>query len=170
MPRKSTKIDGSLINRGVGLGHNPATGETFVDINGVKTAIGIGELGKLNSATVERGGTGGGTAENARANLGIGTASEYNIGTAEGNIPIIGVGGALAATSFKTGLTSELTDAALKLNGDDVVVTAVTLGLVKPEPLAVGADLDAAKAKIDELVTFINNIYDALTVHHKLIK
>ncbi len=42
---------------------------------------------------VESGGTGGTTAEEARANLGLGTAAVYDVGVAPGNVVVVQTGG-----------------------------------------------------------------------------
>ena len=57
-------------------------------------------------APIIRGGTGSGTAQGARANLGLGNASQYTVGTSQGHLAVLGSGGRFQVTRLGSGVAS----------------------------------------------------------------
>lgn len=175
---KTTLLDGNQINTGEGLVTDPVTGKLAVNTSGIRETIGIGDLGRLNSAPLVKGGTGSSEANQARKNLGLGTAANYNVGTAPGNVPIIGANSEIAAKEFVTGTTSKVTDKEVIFNGETVLKTPATLTalqaslvtlLAGSDPVTV-AQANAMISEINAAITVFNAAMTALATHHKLIK
>ena len=66
-------------------------------------------------APIVRGGTGSGTPQGARANLGLGNAAQYTVGTSQGHLAVLASGGQFQVTRLGSGVAS--TDKFLRGDG-----------------------------------------------------
>ena len=76
---------------------------TQVDARVVSWALANSPSG---AAPITRGGTGAGNAATARTNLGLGNASQYTVGTSQGHLAILAVGGQFTADRLGSGVAS----------------------------------------------------------------
>ena len=86
----------------------PATTGTGLNATQVDARVASWALANSPSgaAPITRGGTGAGNAATARTNLGLGNASQYTVGTSQGHLAILAVGGQFTADRLGSGVAS----------------------------------------------------------------